>query len=733
MGQPKNAQGSGDVAARKRFGTFGGVFTPTLLTILGVIMYLRTGWVVGHSGVLGGWLVILVAMGISAATGLSVSSIATNTRIPAGGPYAIVSRALGLEVGGSVGVPLYLSQALAVAMYVFGFREGWLWLFPDHPALLVDVAVFGVMLALAWISASLTFRIQYVVMAVIALSLVLVLASPAGWSGLDDADWLGSAEDGDGALGFWPVFAVYFPAATGILAGVNMSGELADPRRSIPVGTLSAIAVATLVYLALGLWVAGAGSSAELQQEYTIVLDRSLWAPGVLAGLLGATFSSGVVSLVGAPRILMALGSDQLVPAGGWLSRPGANGEPRRALGVTAVVVLAALMLRDLNAVAPLITMFFLITYAVINVVVLIEDSLGLSSWRPTLRLPRVVPLAGAVGCVFAMFIVNPTFGLVAVTVVVALYMWILRQGVRGAGHVRSGIFVAFAEWAAIKATGLQFSTAQAWKPNLMVPVEDPAELRGEYGLILDIARPEGSVKLLGIATDSTVTNLTRRIADLGAGMRREGVFTTWSVLDAAEFKTGLVAGLQAMGSAFFRPNILFLDLPREGGRAEDVRHLWREARRLRSGVLLLARHPKAGLGRRRVINLWLAMPAPGASVPESLDQQGAQLSILAGYRLHRAWRGELNIVVVAPPDTDELAAHAFAAEVRDLSRLPHGARTVVLRGTLESCMPEAPQSDLDVIGLTGELDIARVQHLVELTRSACLFSCDSGLESALA
>jgi hypothetical protein len=135
------------------------LFTPTVLTILGVIMYLSLGWVVGNAGLLGALLIIFIAVGITLATGLSLSSIATNTRLGAGGPYAIITKSLGLEVGGSVGVPLVLSQALAVAMYVFGFREGWIRIFPDHPALLVDLAAFAVVFAVALVSANFAFQI----------------------------------------------------------------------------------------------------------------------------------------------------------------------------------------------------------------------------------------------------------------------------------------------------------------------------------------------------------------------------------------------------------------------------------------------------------------------------------------------------------------------------------------------------------------------------------------------
>ena len=128
----------------KKFGTFGGVFTPTLLTILGVIMYLRLGWVVGNAGLLGAWLIIVIAFMITLTTALSMSSITTNIRIGAGGAYAIISQSLGLEVGGSLGIPRYVSQGLAVTMYIFGFREGWLSIFPGHPAFLVDVIVFRI-------------------------------------------------------------------------------------------------------------------------------------------------------------------------------------------------------------------------------------------------------------------------------------------------------------------------------------------------------------------------------------------------------------------------------------------------------------------------------------------------------------------------------------------------------------------------------------------------------------
>ncbi len=338
-----------------RFGTFQGVFCPTLLTILGVIMFLRLGWVVGHAGLIGAWSIILLASLITLCTALSTSAITTNIRIGSGGAFSIISQSLGLEVGGSVAVPLYLCQALAVAMYVFGFRAGWRTLFPEHSALWVDLATFACLLAISLISAGVAFKVQYLLLALLAVSLVSVFGE-LGQTQLLGPEWWSPPHS---EFSYWLLFAVFFPAVTGIMAGLNMSGELREPRRSIPQGTLWAIAVSTIVYLGLALWCSLVVPPEELRSNYTVMLERCLWPQAVILGLLGATFSSGLTSLVGAPRILQALGEHNVVPGAAWFARKSARGEPRNAMLFTGFVVLAALLLRDLNVLASLLTMFF--------------------------------------------------------------------------------------------------------------------------------------------------------------------------------------------------------------------------------------------------------------------------------------------------------------------------------------------------------------------------------------
>jgi amino acid transporter len=457
-----------------KFGTFQGVFTPTLLTILGVIMYLRQPWVVGNAGIIGAIGIVTLASAITLFTALSMSSIVTNIRIQAGGAFSIIAKSLGLEAGGAIGIPLYIAQAIAVAMYVFGFREGWLWIFPEHPALLIDIVTFGVIFGIANISTDFAFKIQYVVLAIIGLSLVSIgmgfINHPINTNIQLFGDYKGSIENNFSGTNFWIVFAVFFPAVTGIMAGANMSGDLENPRQSIPIGTLIAIGLSYFVYIGVAIAIAFLATPKELLENYNVLIDKAFFAPIVLAGLLGATFSSALSSLIGAPRILFALGQNNILFFNEKLAKVDKKGEPKFALYLTSILVLLSLFLRDLNAIAPLLTMFFLITYAMINVVVLIEQGLGQLSFRPTLRVPILVPILGAVGCFFVMFIVNPTVAFISIGLIVAMYIYLttLKSLETEDGDTRSGIFNSLAEWSAKVVGNLPEASERGWQPNLL-------------------------------------------------------------------------------------------------------------------------------------------------------------------------------------------------------------------------------------------------------------------------
>ncbi|MDQ3191907.1 MAG: amino acid permease [Bacteroidota bacterium] len=725
----------------KKFGTFAGVFTPTLLTILGVIMFLRQGWVVGNAGFGGTILIILLSFLITGATGLSMSTFVTNIRIGKGGAFSLISQSLGLEAGGAIGIPLYLAQGLAVVMYIFGFREGYLWateawgLFP-LPSLAIDLIVFAIIFGITLISTSLAFKVQYFILAIIITALLSVgfsvFVHPMDHTMVWWGNFPGSPEEGFPGTTFWVVFAIFFPASTGIMAGANMSGDLKNPRKSIPIGTLGAVGISLIVYLLLAYWLIRVAPEEELLRNYTVMIDRALWGPAVLGGLLSATFSSALASFVGAPRILEALGDHKIVPASEWFAKRTKRGEPRNASFFTAIIVLAAIMLRELNAIAPLVTMIFLLTYAVINLVVSVEQSLRLISFRPLMRVPKFVSVIGLFGCLFAMFIINPSFSLISVMLVIAIYYFLMKRKLTApTGDVRSGLFNALAEWAAKQVTSIQGSSERAWKPNLLVPVEDPHRLRGVFEMIEQIASPIGSVKLMGIAPASEMEALGKKLVDSQEALKASGVFTYSTVLEGDVFPDAVKAGMQSLSGSFFRPNILFLELPKNKETHKALEDIIIEAERQKMGVALLVMHEIAGLGRRQRVNLWI--PDQGPEWKMEMKLKDINLAVLLAYRIQNRWDAEFNVIVLVKDKSEKDKADNYISRLVDLARLPAKTFTLYAEESMQSYSKDGPIADLNIFPLPKKMDAEMLWQLRDATGSSCLFTRDSGEESALA
>lgn len=722
----------------KKFGTFAGVFTPTLLTILGVIMYLRMGWVVGNAGLLGAWLIIIISFLITLTTALSMSAITTNIRIGAGGAYAIISQALGLEVGGSLGIPRYVSQGLAVTMYIFGFREGWLEIFPGHNAFLVDIIVFGVLITIAYISADLAIKTQFFIMLVIILSLIsIVMAAYYGSMGIATEEAIrwgtfeGTDENISGGSGFWIVFAVFFPASTGIMAGANMSGELKDPRKSIPTGTLWAIGASFVIYMALAFWLARSATENELINNYNIIIEKAFYGPLVIAGILGATFSSALASMVGSSRILFAMGEHNVLPYSKFLAGQSANGQPRNAMLVTGIMIFVTMLLRDLNAVAPLVTLFFLITYAMINIVVIIEQKLGLISYRPLFKVNKWIPWIGLISSVLAMFIINPTISLISISIVFVVYWFLSKQNIDTPFEdVRSGLFVSFAEWAAKHTWGMKSMQQRAWKPNLMVPIRDINGAKGNFQFLRNIARPKGSIKLLGIEPSSEDGILVNELEILSESFRNKGVFSSWTVINSNDFARGVNYGNQALRGAFFRPNIVFLNLQQHDDYETEIRPVIKESIRLEIGVLLYSSHPTALLGKRNMINVWVSDRTDNWNL--GWDIGNLDLSTLIAYKLKKNWEATIRLIIVIRDEKEKENADKFLKSLINLARLPQ-TLTEVHVGNFMEIVGQAPSADLNIFGMDENLRFDFVKTMTLKTESSCLFVKDSGHESILA
>ncbi|MBD3276198.1 MAG: amino acid permease, partial [Candidatus Marinimicrobia bacterium] len=368
--------------AKARFGTFAGVFTPNVLTILGIIYFLRLGWVTGQAGLVGALIIVGLANLISLLTGLSLASVSTAMDVKTGGTYYIISRTLGLEVGGAIGIPLYLSQAISVAFYIIGFVEALISVLPGLEPQLAATAIvlfFGI---LAFIGADFVLRIQYGILGLLILGVISLFAG--SW-GSPVAPTMMAPDQADAT--FWQVFAVFFPAVTGIAIGVSMSGDLRDPNTSIKNGTLASIIVTSVIYLASTVWISTHATSEELINNNLIMQQIARWPIFILLGVWAATLSSALGSVLAAPRTLQALAYDRVLPKF-LASQLGSKTEPRAAVLLTTGIAVAVIWMGDLNFVAVIISMFFLNTYGMINLTAGLEKMSGNPSYRPKFKVP---------------------------------------------------------------------------------------------------------------------------------------------------------------------------------------------------------------------------------------------------------------------------------------------------------------------------------------------------------
>lgn len=706
----------------KRFTTFEGVFTPTVLSILGVVMYLRLGWVVGQVGLARALTIIALSNIITLCTGLSIASIVTNQRIGTGGAYAIISKSLGLEAGGAIGVPLYLSQAISVAFYIAGFSECWVFVFPQHSFILVALSTWLVLLVISYLSARLAFRLQYAVIGIIAFSLVSVFL------GRNSFQQSISLWQGVGSVGFWKVFAIFFPAVTGILAGVSMSGELKDPEKSIPRGVLSAIFITLFIYIALAVWFAASASAHDLVNKTAIIINLAKWKVLVIAGLMGATLSSALSMFVASPRTLLALGKHRLIPFSNSFHYVNPKGEPTTAILFTALIALLTIGLGNLNAIAGILTMFFLITYGTLNSAVFIEKTIGIASFRPTFRVASVVSLLGSFGCIYTMFLINQLFSIIAILVTVFIYfMLVRRQLQRFWPDVRKGLFIFIAEEVLKISSRLPYHP-KIWKPNLIIPVEEPRNWVGMIDFIQAITYPRGRISFLSILDVTSIQDIVdarkKRREDfslLAEPLREEGIFVTPTIVDAADVSAGLTIATQVSADFPLCPNVLFIKLGLDAQKDAMLKVLIEQAQSLKFGTLILALHPKSAFGQRKKMNLWVRQGSPNI-----------HLAVLIALQLEKNWEAELRVIQVVDQPQDKKNAEEYLLKFKRLMRLSQGSQMCVLTGKFQEVVASAPPADINIFGMASVVDIASMRRTSEAICTSCIFLRDSEQESAV-
>ncbi|MDJ0677160.1 MAG: amino acid permease [Calothrix sp. MO_167.B42] len=584
-------------------GTFGGVYTPSILTILGVIMYLRFGWVVGNVGLVGTFIIVTLATSITFLTALSVCAIATDRVVRVGGAYYMISRCLGIEVGGAVGISLYFAQALSIALYTIGFAESIVQTFGNLNQTYVALVVTILVAILALTSAQIAVKAQYVIMGAIILSLICLVLGPSvpnitpqGW----DIPTNGES--------FWAVFAVFFPAVTGIMSGVSMSGDLRAPSRSIPRGTLAAVGTGYLVYMGLPLIIATRADTATLLSQPLVMKMMSLWQPAILLGVWGATLSSALGSILAAPRVLQALARDGILPT--WMSflgkGSGENDEPRMGTWVTLSVAIAAVCIGDLNLIAPVLTMFFLTTYLVLNVSASIEGFLQSPSFRPSFRVHWVLSLLGGIGCLWVMFLINPIATMVAAAIVLAIYFWLQQRELTTTwGDVRRGI------WMALLREGIyqidRVEDTKNWRPNVLVFSGSPSKRWSLIQLANALTHKRGFITVSSVLPSGS-RDLAQQIHlenTISEHLKKQQVQALVRVVTAPDPFEGMLQLVEAYGLGAVVPNTILLGDSEDTNRRDNYCNMIAQLHYANRSVMILRENPRRGFGNHQRIDVW--------------------------------------------------------------------------------------------------------------------------------
>ncbi|NWV12307.1 S12A8 protein, partial [Ptilonorhynchus violaceus] len=361
------------------FGTWDGVFTSCMINIFGVVLFLRTGWLVGNTGIVMGMFLVSFVILVALVTVLSGIGVCEKCSIGSGGVYSMISTVLGGQVGGTIGLLYIFGQCVAGAMYITGFAES----IADVLSLSNIWAVRGISLAVLlgllginlagvkWI-----IRLQLLLLFLLAVStLDFVIGS---FTHLDpEHGFVGYSEelmfnntlpDYSQGESFFTVFGVFFPAATGVMAGFNMSGDLQKPATNIPLGSLAAIGTSWFLYMVFVFLLGAICTRQSLRYDFMIAEKVSLVGFLFLLGLYISSLASCMGGLYGAPRILQCIAQENVIPKLAFLGRgKGPNKTPVAAICLTSLITMAFVFIGQVNVLAPIVTINFMLTYIAVD------------------------------------------------------------------------------------------------------------------------------------------------------------------------------------------------------------------------------------------------------------------------------------------------------------------------------------------------------------------------------
>ncbi|XP_026199325.1 solute carrier family 12 member 2 isoform X2 [Anabas testudineus] len=623
--EPSAAEEAAALAAKEskggtiKFGWVKGVLIRCMLNIWGVMLFIRMSWIVGQSGIGLTIAIILMATLVTTITGLSTSAIATNGFVRGGGAYYLISRSLGPEFGGSIGLIFAFANAVAVAMYVVGFAETVVEMLNDVDALMTDelndIRIVGTLTVILLLGISVA-GMEWEAKAQIVLLVILLGAivnyfigsfmpteskEPKGFFGYNTAIFLENlGPDFRDEETFFSVFAIFFPAATGILAGANISGDLTDPQSAIPKGTLLAILITGVTYVAIAISAGSCivrdatgdhndtvtdtvnctdaactlgydfsickegGCQYGLMNDFQVMSLVSAFGPLITAGIFSATLSSALASLVSAPKVFQALCKDNIYPGLSMFAKGyGKNNEPLRGYVLTFCIGLAFILIAELNIIAPIISNFFLASYALINFSVFHASMANSPGWRPSFKYYNMwVSLAGAILCCVVMFVINWWAALVTLLIVLALYIYVsYKKPDVNWGSSTQALIYNQALTHCLNLTGVE-DHVKNFRPQCLVMAGYPSARPALLQLVHSFTKNVGLMVCGHIKTVSRRPNLKELSQDHARCQRwlnKKRIKAFYTPVFSDNLRHGAQFLLQAVGLGRLKPNTLVM------------------------------------------------------------------------------------------------------------------------------------------------------------------------------
>ena len=704
-------------AAGHGFGT-APVFLASISTILGAILFLRFGYAVAHVGLWGSLMIILIGHLVTIPTVLAVSEIATNRRVAGGGAYYIISRSFGTNIGGTIGIALYLSQAISVAFYLVAFAEAFGPVYelaaakyevdPDPRWVSLPCALLLVVMMLT-VGAKLGVGVLWVVSVILGVSISAFLLGQGPESIRPDGLNLTARIEGGDAFGI--VFATCFPAFTGMIAGLGLSGDLRNPQKSIPLGTIGATMAGMVVYALVAIKLAQSATPETLAGDQFVMAKIALWGPAIYVGLGAAALSSALGSILVAPRTLQALARDNVLPVP-KLNRVlkkvhGRAREPVPATYVSGAIAVLFVIVGDVDFIAQILSMFFMVTYGALCAVSFLEYFAGNPSYRPTFHSRWYLSLLGAVMCGLMMIQMNVLYALLSILLMVATYLGLsrTRTGERDLTAIFQGTMFQLTRRLQITLQKNHVERSDGdWRPSIIAVTRFGERRLGHFDLLRWISHRHGFGHFIQffqgdytyggeLEARAQVDRLIERSEISGAGIFVDSLISP-------SFEMALAQTLQMPGISGLPNNCVLLEFDKE--RPQEVEETLRGARLAADSRFnaLVLRSAKYRFGYRSSIHIWMTED----------NLSNAPLMLLLAYIIvgHPEWRrAQIRFFACLDSKHAEQETHNLS-NMMTAGRLPISRQNVtsVCCATQEDLEHEvstrSSKADLVIAGLTA-------------------------------